>query len=95
MNVLEIIYEVIDEVNLELSESSRIEKNEQAVIFGEQSTLDSMELVNFITLVEEKLEEATGHFIPIADERAMSMESSPFKTIGSLKQYIETLINEQ
>jgi len=95
MNILSVIYETIDEVNADLEPSSQIEKSEQSVIFGEESSLDSIELVNFITLLEQRLEDITGDFISIADERAMSMESSPFKTVGSLKTYIETLISEQ
>ena len=95
MDVLQIIYEAIDEMNLELDADSQIEKSETSVIFGSESNLDSMELVNLITLLEEKLEDASSKFISLADERAMSLESSPFKTVGTLKNYIETLISEE
>lgn len=94
MNALKLIFETIDEMNLELDSSDQIEKNEDTVIFGIDSALDSIGLVNFITIIEQKIEEETGKFITIADERAMSMENSPFKTIGTLKEYIELLINE-
>ncbi|MES2330144.1 MAG: acyl carrier protein [Bacteroidota bacterium] len=94
MNVLEIIYEGIDDLNQDLEPGEQLEKNEEATIFGPDSKLDSMGLVNLITIIEEKLEKKTGRFISIADERAMSMEASPFKTIGTLKNYITDLINE-
>ena len=94
MNILELIYEAIDEINLESDASEKMEKSEETIIFGFQSALDSIGLVNFITIIEQKLEEETGRFITIADERAMSMESSPFKTVSTLKDYIELLINE-
>ena len=45
--------------------------------------------------LKEKLEEKTGKFISIADEKAMSLSSSPFKNVQSLKNYIEDLVNEQ
>ena len=94
MNALNLIFDTIDEINLELDSSNQIEKNEDTVIFGIESALDSIGLVNFITIIEQKIEEETGKFITIADERAMSMENSPFKTVGTLKEYIELLINE-
>jgi acyl carrier protein len=94
MNTLNLIFDTIDEMNLELDSSNQIKKNEDTVIFGIDSALDSIGLVNFITIIEQKIEEETGKFITIADERAMSMENSPFKTVGTLKEYIELLIND-
>lgn len=94
MDVLELIYEVIDELNIDLEPSEQLKKDENSVIFGPESTLDSMGLVNLITLIEQRIEEKTGNFIAIADERAMSMQESPFKTVKTLKEYIEVLLNE-
>jgi hypothetical protein len=94
MDALKLIFDTIDEMNLDLEPSEKIEKKENTVIFGIDSALDSIGLVNFITIIEQKIEEETGRFITIADERAMSMENSPFKTVGTLKEYIELLINE-
>ncbi len=94
MDTLKLIYEVIDELNLELEENALLEKSVDAKIFGQGSVLDSMGLINFITLIEEKIEEETGKFISIADERAMSLESSPFQSVGSLKDYIDSLLSE-
>ncbi len=94
MDVLELIYEVIDEINLDLEPAAQIKKEEDSIIFGPESALDSMGLVNLITLIEQRIEEKTDQFIAIADERAMSMETSPFKSVKSLKEYIEVLLNE-
>ena len=92
MEVLQWIYDVIDEMNEELDQSEKIIKSEDSRIFGPGSTLDSIGLVNLITLIEQRIEDETGDFISIADEKAMSLQSSPFKTIGTLKVYIETLL---
>ena len=94
MDALQLIFDTIDEMNLDLEPPEKIEKKDDTVIFGIDSALDSIGLVNFITIIEQKIEEETGRFITIADERAMSMENSPFKTVGTLKEYIELLINE-
>jgi hypothetical protein len=92
MDILKIIYDAIDELNLDLDQEDQIEKGEETTIFGPDSKLDSMGLVNLITIIEEKLEEETGEFHALADERAMSLESSPFKTVSTLKQYISGLL---
>lgn len=94
MDTLKLIYKVIDELNLQLEENFKLEKSVEARIFGQDSVLDSMGLINFITLIEEKIEEETGKFISIADERAMSLESSPFQSVNSLKEYIDKLLSE-
>lgn len=94
MEVLKLIYDSIDEMNLDLEDSEKISKTEETLIFGTGDSLDSLQLVNLITIIEQKLEEKTGNFISLADEKAMSLEESPFKTVGSLKNYINTLINE-
>jgi acyl carrier protein len=94
MDILSIIYEAFDELNQDLEADEQIAKSEDTIIFGSESKIDSMGLVNLITIIEEKLEEITGKFISIADERAMSLVSSPFKSVSSLKSYIESLINE-
>lgn len=93
MDILLIIYDAIDDLNLDLNDEEKIEKSESTEIFGSNSRIDSMGLVNLITVIEEKLEEKTGKFISIADEKAMSLSSSPFKNVLSLKNYIEDLIN--
>ncbi|MBL0305009.1 MAG: hypothetical protein IPQ25_02950 [Chitinophagaceae bacterium] len=94
MEVLKLIYDSIDEMNLDLEDAEKISKTEETLIFGTGDSLDSLQLVNLITIIEQKLEEETGDFISLADEKAMSLDESPFKTVGSLKNYINTLINE-
>lgn len=91
MDILNLIYDAIEEVNLGLEEV-KMEKNEDTVIFGPESVLDSMDLVQLISLIEEKIEDETGKYISIADENAMSLEVSPFKTVKTLKDYINTLM---
>ncbi len=94
MDVLKLIYDSIDEINEDLEEGEKVEKSEETIIFADGSSLDSLGLVNLITIVEQKIEEETGEYITIADERALSMESSPFQTVKTLKDYIVMLINE-
>jgi acyl carrier protein len=61
-------------------------------LFGMGGLLDSLGLVSLIVAVEQTIQEQLGAGISLADEKAMSQRSSPFKTIGSLARYAESLL---
>jgi len=90
--ILKLIYEVIDEMNQALPAGSRLDKSPSTILFGANGKLDSLGLVNLITLTEQKVEDELGTTIVIADERAMSQEESPFQTVASLSAYICSLL---
>jgi len=69
--------------------------NEATRLFGPSSVLDSLTLVSLIVDVEQKLAEEYGINVAIADERAMSQDKSPFRTIGTLAGYIQLLLEEK
>ena len=95
MIILELIYSAIDELNEDLEAERKLNKQPNTKLFGEGSVLDSIELVGLITLIEERLEEKFSEYIPIADERALSLEENPFNNVESLSTYIKTIINER
>jgi len=90
--IIEIILKSLDEINK--MNNSKIQLSVDTKLFGSNSSLDSLGFVNLITSIEENIEELTGNYIPIADEKAFSLESSPFKSVETLATFIETLINE-
>jgi RNase H-fold protein (predicted Holliday junction resolvase) len=53
-----------------------------------------MHLVNLIITVEQEVENRFGVTVTLADERALSMKASPFRSIQSLADYIGTLITD-
>ena len=69
--------------------------DESTSIFGKDGALDSIQLVNLIMEVEQRVNEHYGTTISIADDRAMSQERSPFRRIGSLADYVSLLVAEQ
>lgn len=71
------------------------ELNEKTRLFGGSELLDSLGLVSVLMDVEQQVNDRLGLTITIADERAMSQERSPFRTVGSLTDYVLLLINEQ
>lgn len=90
MDTLKIIYEVIDKVNEEF-DGVELKKDLDTIIMGDESDLDSMDLIEFITLIEDKIEIYTGTYISISNENVMSSKNSPFRTVSSLKEYIDSL----
>ena len=91
--IVDAIFDAIDEVNAERP-LLKLDKSLDAVLLGEGSSLDSLDLVTLIVAVEEKIHLRLGLSITLADERAMSAMSSPFRTVGTLADYIEPLIAE-
>ena len=57
-------------------------------LFGTNGILDSMGLVTLIVEVEQTLADRFDITITLADDRAMSQRSSPFRSVGTLADYI-------
>ena len=57
-------------------------------LYGEGAALDSMGLVNLVLGVEERVSDELGSDVTLMDERALSQERSPFRTVGSLADYV-------
>lgn len=90
-----LVLEAVEELNLQLDEGQQLEISPDTQLFGRGSKLDSLGLVNLIVLVEEKVADEFGTAVTIADERAMSQKSSPFRTVHSLAEYLSTLVPEK
>ena len=95
MDVQKVIYDSIDELNQQLSEDDRLIKSSDTKLFGSNSKLDSLGLVSFIVMVEQNVDDEFSVSLTLADERAMSQKNSPFRTLGSLIDYIEILLKEK
>ncbi len=93
--IRKIIYEVIDEINQNLPKKRQLEKKPEEILFGREGKLDSLGLVNMIVAIEDVLEEKHDITITIADEKAMSMKNSPFRSVEALTDYIEKVIREE
>lgn len=89
-----IIIESLVELNEELGSEDLKSPNEETRLFGGNGGLDSISLVSLITDIEDSISEEFGVDIVLADERAMSQRTSPFRRISSLSKYIEKLLSE-
>jgi acyl carrier protein len=92
--ILAAIYRAVDWINGELPPDRQLIKTPETRLLGSQSVLDSMRLVSLIVTIEREVEDAFGVALTLADERALSMKASPFRSIQSLADYIGSLITE-
>jgi acyl carrier protein len=67
---------------------SREIESSEAILFGPNGALDSLGLVYLIVEIEDAVEKAFGIAIILADQHAMSQSGGPFRTAGTLADYI-------
>jgi acyl carrier protein len=90
--ILAAIYRAVDWINGESPSDRQLSKAPETQLLGSQSILDSMHLVSLIVAIEREVEETFGVALTLADERALSMKASPFRSIQSLADYIGMLM---
>ena|SRR5947207_1935234 len=93
-NVLAAIYRAVDSMNAELPPDRQLTKAAETSLLGAQSVLDSLHLVSLLIAIEQEIADTIGVTLTLADERALSMKESPFRTIQSLATYIGILVSE-
>jgi len=83
----------------ELNETSPtpidVERGDVAPLFGREGVLDSLGLVSLLAAVEEAIYDEFEVAVALADERAVSQQRSPFRTIGTLADYAASLIEHE
>jgi acyl carrier protein len=91
-SVKEIVYECIQaQADMDDNEALMV-CDAKTKLFGTNAALDSMGLVMLVVEVETRVREESEKDITLADEKAMSRTTSPFRTVGSLIAYVEELL---
>ncbi len=85
------ILKIVQQCTLDVAREQDITLPEQpgadTPLFGDSGIFDSMALVSLIVAVEQEILDATGTAVALADERAMSQTSSPYRTVSALAAY--------
>ncbi len=89
-----IIISALIQLKEEMEDSLETEINDDTVLIGQEGILDSLGLVNLIVSTEQKIEEELGMIITLADEQALSQKNSPFRNVGSLVDYISSVLKK-
>jgi acyl carrier protein len=85
---LEIVQSCLSELNEELCYESLRAVEDGTPVFGTIEGIDSLSLVTLVVDLEDAVESAFGRRVVLADDKAMSMRSSPYRTSGSLADFI-------
>lgn len=91
-NLLELIFEVIDEVNGQLPPDCRLEKSPETVIVGKGGALDSLGVTNFLITLEEKVSAASGRSVALLRDDFLDGEDSTLNTVATISEYISNSI---
>ncbi len=89
-----VILDALVEINEELENEELNTLTRETKIYGRSGALDSLALVSFITDLEERISDEFRKDIVLADEKAMSQRTSPFRTVETLTIYTEKLLIE-
>jgi len=92
---VDIILESLNEINETFKDKKLKDISRKTQLFGSKGQLDSLGLVTLVALVESKISDKYNKSITIASEKAMSMKSSPFKSVLTLAKFVEELLNEK
>lgn len=93
-DITSVIIKIAGEIGHENGIHKLSAANADTILYGTGGSLDSLMLVRLLAETEEEIFNVFGKEITIADERAMSQKHSPFRSVGSLAEYIEKLLSE-
>ena len=92
--IKEILFKSVEEINKTLDEDQQLELSTETVLLGKDGNIDSITFVNLIVTIEESIEDELNVEITLADEKALSQKESPFRTIGTLIDYIAQVVKD-
>ncbi len=84
--LLDIIYQSLDELNEQLPNGDQIQKSLAAPLLGEGGRLDSLGFVNFVALVEEKCALKYGIALSLTDTPCD--EDDHFGNLGKFADFL-------
>lgn len=68
--------------------------SETTSLFGSESELDSLDLINLIVSIERDLSTQLNIEVTLADDEALSQEVSPFTSVRTLIDYIQKITSK-
>jgi len=75
-----------------------ITHGEGTELFGDNGILDSVEILELLTLIEKEIEDETGKTVMVLDLYADyqdAVDQTPFKTLSTLSSYIEWVLAKE
>jgi len=89
------VYDALDELNGQLPRSQRLEKAPGTPLLGPRATLDSLGVVNLIATTQEKIEDAFGVRLTLADGEFLTAAAQQAATLGGFIDHIEATLDKR
>ena len=94
MEIENIIKDAIEELNEQLDDDKKIQYSPDTRLIGKNASIESMDFVTLITIIEELVSNKLDKDIKIVSDKAFSREHSPFYSIGTLTNFVSELVKE-
>lgn len=91
--ITEIVYSSIDELNRELGKNQQLEKSLTTVLSGDGGGLDSLAVVSFQMILEEKIGDAFDTNLVLDFEQFVESGGGEPRTVGSLIDQLHVLMD--
>jgi D-alanine--poly(phosphoribitol) ligase subunit 2 len=91
-DVTDLVYQAVARTNQELEPELTIDARPDELLIGPGAKLDSLGFVSLILEIEALVHERLGTTLELVNDRALSQERSPFRTIETLVAYVEASI---
>lgn len=95
IDIIPILLKTLRKLNQQLPAERHIKISPDTILFGNRGELDSLGLVTLIILVEEQIADELGVEVTIADEKAMSLKNSPFRSVNTLSDYVGQILRKK
>ena len=89
-----LVTSAVEDLSAEYPGETPIRPTPETRLLGPDGIVDSIELVNLIVLVEQKVRDTFQTAVILADERAMSLARSPFRSVRSLVDHVVSRLGE-
>jgi acyl carrier protein len=94
-DILRLVYAAIDDVNAQTVDGGPLDKSPDTALLGGDQGMDSLTFVNLIVALEEQIQVHLGESVVLVDEDSMSRQDQPFRTVGTLAKYVESLVAQR
>ena len=93
-NIVDIIYQSIDEINQLQPQGKRISKSPESVLLGDESALDSLGFINFVVTLEQKIQEKFGIEISLTEDEELTRVDSSYRTVDSFARFLQSKLSQ-
>lgn len=92
--IVQAVYQAVDALNAQLK-GKQVSKSLDEPLYGQGSTLDSLDFATFIMEVEDKVNKEFGTVITIAEDDLFTGQDGPFATINGVIVYLDRILKDQ